>query len=100
MLAALERWNVEVDDSGGDLLADTPAGVFAQLVAHATVEGLPPVSLLALLKHPLTRLGRAEGSHTRAIATILFHPSFPVDIRHNAKIFREQLAAWAARQLR
>jgi hypothetical protein len=23
----------------------------------------------------------------------------PVDIRHNAKIFREQLAVWAARQL-
>src|SRR5262249_12997917 len=28
VLAALERWDVEVDDSGGDLLADTPAGVF------------------------------------------------------------------------
>ena len=38
--------------------------------------------------------------HTGSIATILFHPSFPVDIRHNAKIFREKLAAWAARRLR
>ena len=37
--------------------------------------------------------------HTRAIQTILFHPSFPVDIRHNAKIFREKLAAWAAERL-
>jgi acyl-coenzyme A synthetase/AMP-(fatty) acid ligase len=37
--------------------------------------------------------------HTRAIRTILFHPSFPVDIRHNAKIFREKLAVWAAEQL-
>jgi acyl-CoA synthetase (AMP-forming)/AMP-acid ligase II len=35
--------------------------------------------------------------HTRAIKTILFHPSFPVDIRHNAKIFREKLAVWAQR---
>jgi hypothetical protein len=25
----------------------------------------------------------------------LFHKSFPVDIRHNAKIFREKLALWA-----
>lgn len=37
---------------------------------------------------------------TRHIDTILFHRRFPVDIRHNAKIFREQLAAWADRQLR
>ena len=36
---------------------------------------------------------------TRPIATILFHPSFPVDIRHNSKIFREKLAVWAARNL-
>lgn len=34
--------------------------------------------------------------HTRKIRTILFHPAFPVDIRHNAKIFREKLAVWAA----
>jgi acyl-CoA synthetase (AMP-forming)/AMP-acid ligase II len=33
---------------------------------------------------------------TSLIDTILFHPGFPVDIRHNAKIFREQLAVWAA----
>lgn len=33
---------------------------------------------------------------TRHIRKILFHPSFPVDIRHNAKIFREKLAIWAA----
>ncbi len=37
--------------------------------------------------------------HTRGITTILFHPGFPVDIRHNAKIFREKLALWAARRL-
>ena len=36
---------------------------------------------------------------TQDIENILFHKSFPVDIRHNAKIFREKLAIWAARQL-
>ena len=41
----------------------------------------------------------AEFAHCRRISTILFHPSFPVDIRHNSKIFREQLAAWAGRRL-
>lgn len=38
-------------------------------------------------------------SLTRPINTFLLHPGFPVDIRHNAKIFREQLAVWAAARL-
>jgi len=38
--------------------------------------------------------------HTAKVETFLFHPGFPVDIRHNAKIGREKLATWAARQLR
>ena len=38
----------------------------------------------------------AECELTRNIKRLLFHPAFPVDIRHNAKIFREQLAEWAA----
>jgi acyl-CoA synthetase (AMP-forming)/AMP-acid ligase II len=36
---------------------------------------------------------------TRTIEHVLFHKSFPVDIRHNAKIGREKLALWAAEQL-
>ena len=36
--------------------------------------------------------------HTARISRILFHPAFPVDIRHNAKIGREVLARWAAEQ--
>lgn len=32
---------------------------------------------------------------TAGIADFLIHPDFPVDIRHNAKIFREKLAVWA-----
>jgi acyl-coenzyme A synthetase/AMP-(fatty) acid ligase len=50
------------------------------------------------LRRELLALG-ARHPHTRAIQTILFHPSFPVDIRHNAKIFREKLAVWAAERL-
>lgn len=38
--------------------------------------------------------------HTKAISKMLFHPAFPVDIRHNAKIFREKLAIWAKKELR
>lgn len=36
--------------------------------------------------------------HTQAIEQFLIHPAFPVDIRHNAKIFREKLAVWASRK--
>jgi len=41
----------------------------------------------------------ARHRHTASITTFLFHPGFPVDIRHNAKIGREALARWAAEQL-
>jgi len=37
---------------------------------------------------------------TQDIKHILFHDKFPVDIRHNSKIFREQLAVWAGKRIR
>ncbi len=36
--------------------------------------------------------------HTRSIEHFFVHPRFPVDIRHNAKIFREKLKIWADSQ--
>ena len=38
--------------------------------------------------------------HTARIDKFLINPSFPVDIRHNAKIGREKLAVWAADALK
>ena len=32
---------------------------------------------------------------TQSIKKVLFHSNFPVDVRHNAKIFREKLSLWA-----
>jgi olefin beta-lactone synthetase len=46
----------------------------------------------------LNELARANPL-TRQIHEFLLHPSMPVDIRHNAKIFREKLAVWAAEKL-
>jgi ATP-dependent helicase/nuclease subunit B len=54
--AALARWDIAAEDSGGIALADTPAGIFARLAAAAALDETPPVTLLALLKHPLVRL--------------------------------------------
>ncbi len=50
------------------------------------------------LTKELLEIARSH-EHTRAITTVLYHPSFPVDVRHNAKIFREKLAVWAANEL-
>jgi acyl-coenzyme A synthetase/AMP-(fatty) acid ligase len=50
------------------------------------------------IRDEILRLG--EGFvHTARVRTVMFHPKLPVDIRHNAKIGREQLATWATRQL-
>lgn len=75
----------------GDRAAQTPVlcvelqpGIAATEQAHIASE--------------LRALGRGY-AHTAGITTVLFHPGFPVDIRHNAKIGREQLAAWAAKTL-
>lgn len=46
------------------------------------------------LKKELLNLA-ARHTLTQDIKTILFHKAFPVDIRHNSKIFREKLALWA-----
>ena len=70
VVAALARWNVAVNDSGGDALPDTSTGVFARLTADAALGGLAPVTLLALLKHPLLRLGGAQHAHADAVAAL------------------------------
>ena len=70
VMAALERWNLDFDDSGGDALIETSVGIFARLVAEAVANGLEPPTLLALLKHPLCRLGGESGAHRAAIETL------------------------------
>jgi acyl-CoA synthetase (AMP-forming)/AMP-acid ligase II len=52
----------------------------------------------SLLRDELLDLG-AQSELTSEICKVLFHRAFPVDIRHNAKIFREKLAIWAAQEL-
>jgi len=64
--AELGRYGVIVDDSAGEPLADTPPGAFLRLLAHAVADGLAPVALLALLKHPLAALGLRPAATRRA----------------------------------
>ncbi len=65
--ATLGRWDITAEDSGGEALANTPAGIFARLAVIAALHGAP-VDSLALLKHPLLRLDFAR--RERAIALL------------------------------
>ena len=70
VMAALGRWNLDFADSGGDGLMDTSAGIFARLTAEAAARQLEPPTLLALLKHPLCRLGGGRGAFRDTIETL------------------------------
>lgn len=52
-----------------------------------------------VLFNELMEIGK-KYNHTACIDKFLIHPSFPVDIRHNAKIGREKLSAWATENLK
>ncbi|MGS0690688.1 olefin beta-lactone synthetase [Shewanella sp. 30m-9] len=56
-------------------------------------------SLSAVLYSELRAIAE-QHAQTRGIERFLIHPDFPVDIRHNAKIFREKLAVWAQKQIK
>lgn len=53
--------------------------------------------LLPRLRQRSSELAATPGA--RSIERFLFHPRFPVDVRHNAKIRREELKRWAEDEL-
>ncbi len=55
--AELGRWGVEVDDTAGCPLAETPPGIFLRLAADCLASDVAPVPLLSLLGHPLAAGG-------------------------------------------
>lgn len=61
--AKLRRWGIEADDSAGAALDRSPPAVLLRLLARAWAAELAPVELLALLKHPLARLGETRETH-------------------------------------
>lgn len=103
---------------GGDLFSVCCEAVFNQHpeVARSALVGVPgddgfqkPVIVIEPRGKParkerermipeLLRLGAASDV-AAGIRDVLFHPGFPTDIRHNAKIRREALAVWAAGRL-
>lgn len=53
----LEAWGIRVDDSAGRPFAKTVPGAFLALVIGAIVSDFAPAETMALLRHPLCRLG-------------------------------------------
>jgi len=96
VLAALARWNVAAEDTSGQPLSDTPAGIFARSPADTALGRLAPVTLLALLKHPLTRVGGSKQSQAvAALERAVLRGPRPRPgsdgLTHALKTFREQL---------
>lgn len=55
--AQLRRWEIRVDDSAGQPLAQLPPATLLLALAESYADQMGPVSLLAALKHPLVRAG-------------------------------------------
>ncbi len=62
--AQLKTWNIDIDDSAGRCLGATPAGAFLDLILAAMQPAATP-AILALLQHPLARLGLPAGEARR-----------------------------------
>jgi olefin beta-lactone synthetase len=75
-----------------------PAGAQTPVLCVELLPGVRRGAQTAIIGE-LRALG-GRHAHSRRVQHFLFHPGFPLDIRHNAKIGREQLARWAARKLR
>lgn len=70
--AEMRRWQIVVDDSAGRPLATTAAGVFARLAASVATDG-DAHGLIALLKHPLSRLGLERADYRRGVDALELH---------------------------
>jgi ATP-dependent helicase/nuclease subunit B len=68
--AELRRWGIEIDDSAGTPLDQTPPGAFLLLTARMVVDGVTPVALLAALKHPFARNGQDQGSFREQVRAL------------------------------
>ncbi|MFI5983394.1 fatty acid CoA ligase family protein [Streptomyces sp. NPDC051555] len=77
--------------------AGSGTGARRPVVCVETAQPLDPAAWQDLTAE--LRALAAAHAPTEPVEEFLRHPAFPVDIRHNAKIGREELARWAERQL-
>lgn len=63
----MRRWKISIDDSAGVPFANSACGAFLRLVAIFLEDPGDPVALLALLRHPLARLGLPRRERESAV---------------------------------
>ena len=68
--AELQRFDLTVDDTAGTPLSETTPGVLARLVAETAAQDFAALPLLALLKHPMVRLGLAREKLLHAVSLL------------------------------
>ncbi|ODT55930.1 MAG: double-strand break repair protein AddB [Methylobacterium sp. SCN 67-24] len=66
----LRRWGIVADDSAGLPLGRWPAGALLRLVLDAVATEFAPAGIVALLAHPLCRLGLSEAMLRQGAATL------------------------------
>lgn len=65
--AEAKRYDINVDDSAGTPLLLTPNAIFFMLIAKYISGSFQTTHLLAMLKHPLFRMGAGQAAQVRAI---------------------------------
>ncbi|WP_319411560.1 double-strand break repair protein AddB [uncultured Cohaesibacter sp.] len=66
VLLELKRWGIEVEDTAGMPLAETPPALLMRLMIDCVISGFDPVKLLSLLKHPLASFAMPRADVRRA----------------------------------
>jgi ATP-dependent helicase/nuclease subunit B len=108
VIAHLQRWNIQADDTAGQPLSQTTAGRLFLLLAEVIATRAAPVPLIALLGHPLA--GRTEDAggegradwlgHVRRLDKGLRGPRPEPGLGHPAAVVaerkRDDLSAWWA----
>jgi len=90
-------FNQHPDAARTALVGVGPQGAQVPVLCVELLGKLAPVDM-ERVHYDLLQLGQAFPL-TRSVRTVLFHPGFPVDSRHNSKIHREELAAWAMQKM-
>lgn len=66
VMVELKRWQIDVEDSAGMPLGETPPALLMRLMLDCIFSHFEPVALLALIKHPLASFGMPRAEARRA----------------------------------
>lgn len=94
--AELLRWNIEIDDSGGESLGKTKIGSLARLILAIAQTQARSADLLALLSHPLALFGLPSQEAQRLIYLLdlaVFRQPLPKNIKLGPRLQQARLAA-------